>query len=223
MLSWEAQQLQSELARRERRVAAQPERRLQLNLALVPHRLTFERAWGTLDSRERVDTGDLEESLRLLIDASAEPQPLCLETLLELRRRLHPADPVSNLRDGAVVPLFSGHQPIPPASIPKALERLFEWLSSPAFAEIHPSGQMALLQARLLEIHPFENQPQILASVASAVLPMATGLLLPVPVSNPQSCLRYLEEAARFSTEPLSIWNLRACLRAFQLVDSITC
>jgi len=45
----------------------------------------------------------------------------------------------------------------PAEMVSRALARLFEWIGSEAFAELHPVEQMTICQARLAEIAPFER------------------------------------------------------------------
>ncbi len=207
-----------ERAAQRRELAARRPPREECNLRLLPARLEFERSWEGLDPDESASEDALRSALQAVLNSPVRREFLNPETLLDLERSLQPAA-AATFREQDAKPLTPSHLPLPPAGVAAAVERFFEWVRSPAFGELAPAAQMALVQVRLCEIHPFQQHARLLASLFSSTFALAGGVLLPVPDTAERDGFQdALEAALGFSTEPLIRWNLTACLRSYQLL-----
>ncbi len=165
------------------------------------------------------------EALDRLLDALFEPgaasDPWGSDALLRLRRALNP-NPGTALRDSPAPPLAAGHRPPPPEFVAKALERFEDWLATPSFAELHPIVQMSLAQARLLEIHPFADPAEAVATAFASRFPLRAGYLLPIPApGDADRFSEVLEAAFQLSTEAIVQFNLNAALSAYDAADRL--
>ncbi len=118
-------------------------------------------------------------------------------------------------------PLTSTHEPVDPVLVPRAVERFFEWVQSPSFAEMHAIQQMSLSQMRLFEIHPFPKYSQLTVSLFSHYFLLKAEYLVPLyEVRELAKFYRALGQAFLFSSEALVHFNLQACQRAYEHVLS---
>jgi len=116
-------------------------------------------------------------------------------------------------------PLMSTHEPLEPALVPRAVDRFFEWVQSPSFADMHAIQQMSLSQMRLYEIHPFPKYSQLTVSLFSHYFLLQAEYLVPLyEVKEMTKFYRALGEAFLFSSEALVHFNLQACQRAYEHV-----
>lgn len=104
---------------------------------------------------------------------------------------------------------------MPAEAVAGALARLFEWLGSEAFAEMHPVEQMTLCQARLSEIAPFERHSAATSDLFSfLIVNLGAGLLPFYTASDADAFEKALDEALRLVvTKPLVDLNAKACER----------
>ncbi len=122
-------------------------------------------------------------------------------------------------RQGPRQPLTSTHEPVEPALVPRAVDRFFEWVQSPSFADLHAIEQMSLSQMRLFEIHPFEKYSQLTVSLFSHYFLLKVDYLVPLyEVGELAKFYRALGQAFLFSSEALVHFNLQACQRAYEHV-----
>lgn len=207
-----------ELAARRRELASRREPLQECNQRLLPVRLEFEQGWQQLDPAESASEDGLRSALRTVLHFPVRREFLNPEVLLDLKRTLEPSGSAA-YRTRDAKPLSPSHLPLPPAAVVGAVERFFEWVRSPAFGELPPAAQMALVQVRLCEIHPFGGQALLLASLFSSTFALTAGVLLPIPAAEERAGFQdALEAALGFSTEPLIRWNLAACLRSYELL-----
>ena len=116
-------------------------------------------------------------------------------------------------------PLTSTHEPVDPALVPRAVDRFFEWVQSPSFADLHAIQQMSLSQMRLYEIHPFPRYSQLTVSLFSYYFLLRADYLVPLYEAGEQAKFyRALGQAFLLSSEALVHFNLQACQRAYEHV-----
>lgn len=157
----------------------------------------------------------LEQCVGLI--SSAADRPPSLAVLKQLHRLLVGCD--EQFRQSAALPMVSGHEPVDPEAIPRALDRLFQWIESPAFAELHPVEKMTLCQARLYEIVPYETHAGILADLFSFLILRRGNGLLPLYRADDLPAFRdALLKSFECVTKPLADINREACERACDLV-----
>lgn len=214
----DAAQLLKDLNSRRRRLSLGRTDRHQVSRSLVKQRAAFE-DWLASDEPAAGGSERTRNALRLITDLVVEGRSAEPGVLIQLSNKLHGNDSSSGqFRQTETRPLFPSHQPLRPKAVERAVERFFEWIQSPGFGEIHPAAQMAVVQARLLEIHPFDTDGYRPATIFSSFFPLSCGLLLPVPPeSSWEEWKPAVESALGFATEPLTRWNLQACLHAYEL------
>ena len=121
----------------------------------------------------------------------------------------------NSCRQNQVPALTPNHLPTEPPLILPAVDRFFEWVSSPSFGEMHPIEQMTISQMRLTEIFPFEQHSQITSSLFSYRFLVDNGLLLPFYETHQLSVFsEALDKAFLFSTQALVQLNTQACEKA---------
>lgn len=199
------------------------QRRTLMRKRVVPPLLGFELARlrqhaGVVRTVEpRLD--QLEGMVEFLVHLGKKVAELGLEDLLRLHRLLAPGDDL--LRRNSGTPLSSHHEPLAPSAISSALVRFFEWIQSPSFSEIHPVEQMTLCQLRLYDIYPFEVFSEVTTSLFSYYFMAAEAFLLPVyRLEELPDFYAALDAAFAFSTQGLIDFNLRACVRSYEVMGS---
>jgi len=140
--------------------------------------------------------------------------------LLHLQELLIP-DQGDSYRKSSIQPMTSTHQPVDPGLIPGAMDRFFEWVRSPSFADMHPVEQMSLSQMRLYEISPFSLHSPLTVSLFSYYFLLRGKYLVPLyEVEELPQFYRALKEAFQLSSEALVRFNVQACQRAYERVLS---
>ena len=138
--------------------------------------------------------------------------------LLHLQELLIP-DQEHSYRKSSIRPLSTTHEPVQPALIPGAMDRFFEWVRSPSFAEMHAVGQMSLSQMRLYEINPFVHHSPLIVSLFSHYFLLKGEYLVPLyRVEEVPKFYQALKEAFQLSSEALVRFNAQACQRAYEHV-----
>ncbi len=138
--------------------------------------------------------------------------------LLHLQELLIP-DQEDCYRKSSIQPLTSTHQPVDPILIPGAMDRFFEWVRSPSFADMHAVGQMSLSQMRLYEINPFAHHSPLIVSLFSHYFLLKGEYLVPLyEVEELPKFYQALKEAFQLSSEALVRFNVQACQRAYEHV-----
>ncbi len=168
-------------------------------------------------ARERKLKRSIEESLRYVIATGKPGYQASLQDLEEVGRRVA-AGQNSGFR---VTDAEQGGQRalVPARSIPGALTRLFDWLQSPAFAEMHPVEQMTVCQARLFEVAPFPVLNDTITAFFSYLFPWSRFALLPLFEAHELGPLySALQDAVSLQTGPLVEMNLKACERACEFL-----
>ena len=131
------------------------------------------------------------------------------------------SDPGDPYRQTPSQPVTSTHEPVAPELVPRAVDRFFEWVQSPSFAEMHAIEQMSLSQMRLYEIHPFPKFSRLTVSLFSHYFLLKAEYLVPLyEVGDLAKFYRALGQAFLFSSEALVHFNLQACQRAYEHVLS---
>lgn len=189
---------------------------------LLPELLDFElsgcrRYWSDYPDIQ-IPRTRLENAFSCLLGLKGTLHNMREDHLLRLHRVWVPKSETP-FRANPVQPLCPNHQPTDPVAIPRAIGRLFEWLQSPSFSELHPVEQMTLTQLRLYEIYPFQDYSEITISLFACSVPLATGHLVPLYVEDEFSDFYVgLDKALDFVTEDLIGFNTRACERAYDFV-----
>ena len=182
-----------------------------LRQRILPGLVEFEAYRGGL--AERV----VSAGFRFLLQAARGGRRPDLEGLIALRDAVIPGTK-AGLRLVPAKPLFPAHAPLGPGAVGPALDRFFEWTSSPGFAEMHVVQQVAVTQVRLHEIYPFGEGTEVAVSLLAHWFLLAEGYLLPAYRSADAGAFdRALEAALEFRTEDLVISNLQALGRAYNL------
>ncbi len=131
------------------------------------------------------------------------------------------ADQRNPYRQTPSQPLTSTHEPVEAALVPRAVDRFFEWVRSPSFADLHAIQQMSLSQMRLYEIHPFPKYSQLTVSLFSYYFLLKADYLVPLyEVGELAKFYQALGQAFMLSSEALVHFNLQACQRAYEHVLS---
>jgi len=129
------------------------------------------------------------------------------------------ADQRNPYRQTPSQPLTSTHEPVEAALVPRAVDRFFEWVRSPSFADLHAIQQMSLSQMRLYEIHPFPKYSQLTVSLFSYYFLLKADYLVPLyEVGELAKFYQALGQAFMLSSEALVHFNLQACQRAYEHV-----
>ncbi len=138
--------------------------------------------------------------------------------LLHLQKLLIP-DQEDSYRKSPIQPLSTTHEPVDPVLIPGAMDRFFEWVRSPSFADMHPVVQMSLAQMRLYEINPFARHSPLIVSLFSYYFLLKGKYLVPLyEVEELPQFYKALKEAFQLSSEALVRFNVQACQRAYEHV-----
>ena len=164
-------------------------------------------------SRSQVEV--LFSAVRDLTEAMDE---LDSTDLLYLQKLLVP-DQESSYRQSLIQPFTSSHAPVDPVLIPGAVDRFFEWVRSPSFADLHAVEQMSLSQMRLYEINPFSHHSQLIGSLFSHYFLLKGKYLVPLyEVKEMPKFYQALGQAFQLSSEALVRFNSQACHRAYEYV-----
>jgi hypothetical protein len=99
------------------------------------------------------------------------------------------------------------------------MDRFFEWVRSPSFADMHAVAQMSLSQMRLYEINPFLHHSPLIVSLFSHYFLLKGEYLVPLyEIKELPKFYQALEEAFQLSSEALVRFNVQACQRAYEHV-----
>ncbi len=155
-----------------------------------------------------------------LMDLTKALDELDSTDILHLQELLVP-DQENFYRQSSSQPLTSTHEPVDPALIPGAMDRFFEWVRSPSFADMHAVEQMSLSQMRLYEINPLLHHSLLIVSLFSHYFLLKGEYLVPLyQVEELPKFYQALEEAFQLSSEALVRFNSQACHRAYEYVFS---
>ncbi len=173
---------------------------------------------GPEAGQPEVSRSQAEVLLSAVMDLTKAMDELDSTDLLHLQELLGP-DQEHSYRQSSSQPLTSTHQPVDPALIPGAMDRFFEWVRSPSFADMHAVEQMSLSQMRLYEINPFLHHSPLIVSLFSHYFLLKSEYLVPLyEVKELPKFYQALEEAFQLSSEALVRFNVQACQRAYEHV-----
>ncbi len=168
--------------------------------------------------QREVSRSQAEGLLSAVMDLTKAMDELDSTDLLYLQELLVP-DQENSYRQSSSQPLTSTHQPVDPALIPGAMDRFFEWVRSPSFADMHAVEQMSLSQMRLYDINPFLHHSPLIVSLFSHYFLLKSEYLVPLyEVKELRKFYQALEEAFQLSSEALVRFNVQACQRAYEHV-----
>jgi len=168
--------------------------------------------------QREVSRSQAEGLLSAVMDLTKAMDELDSTDLLDLQELLVP-DQENSYRQSSSQPLTSTHQPVDPALIPGAMDRFFEWVRSPSFADMHAVAQMSLSQMRLYEINPFLHHSPLIVSLFSHYFLLKGEYLVPLyEIKELPKFYQALEEAFQLSSEALVRFNVQACQRAYEHV-----
>ncbi len=168
--------------------------------------------------QREVSRSQAEGLLSAVMDLTKAMDELDSTDLLDLQELLVP-DQENSYRQSSSQPLTSTHQPVDPALIPGAMDRFFEWVRSPSFADMHAVQQMSLSQMRLYEINPFLHHSPLIVSLFSHYFLLKGEYLVPLyEIKELPKFYQALEEAFQLSSEALVRFNVQACQRAYEHV-----
>ncbi len=168
--------------------------------------------------QREVSRSQAEGLLSAVMDLTKAMDELDSTDLLDLQELLVP-DQENSYRQSSSQPLTSTHQPVDPALIPGAMDRFFEWVRSPSFADMHAVEQMSLSQMRLYEINPFLHHSSLIVSLFSHYFLLKGEYLVPLyEIKELPKFYQALEEAFQLSSEALVRFNVQACQRAYEHV-----
>jgi hypothetical protein len=175
---------------------------------------------GPEQGQREVSRSQGEVLLSAVMDLTKAIGELASTDLLHLQELLTP-DQEDSYRKSSIQPLSTTHQPVDPALIPGAMDRFFEWVRSPGFADMHAVGQMSLSQMRLYEISPFVRHSPLIVSLFSYYFLLKGKYLVPLyKVEELPQFYQALKEAFQLSSEALVRFNAQACQRAYEHVLS---
>ena len=170
--------------------------------------------------QREVSRSQAEGLLSAVMDLTKAMDELDSTDLLDLHELLVP-DQENSYRQSSSQPLTSTHQPVDPVLIPGAMDRFFEWVRSPSFADMHAVAQMSLSQMRLYEINPFLHHSPLIVSLFSHYFLLKGEYLVPLyEIEELPKFYQALEEAFQLSSEALVRFNVQACQRAYEHVFS---
>ena len=173
---------------------------------------------GPEQGQTEVSRSQAEGLLSAVMDLTKVMDELDSTDLLYLQELLVP-DQEKSYRQSSSQPLTSTHQPVDPALIPGAMDRFFEWVRSPSFADMHAVEQMSLSQMRLHEINPFLHHSPLIVSLFSHYFLLKGEYLVPLyEIKELPKFYQALEEAFQLSSEALVRFNVQACQRAYEHV-----
>ena len=175
---------------------------------------------GPEQGQPEVSRAQQEVLFSALMDLNKALDELDSTDLLHLQELLVP-DQENLYRQSSSQPLTSTHEPVDPALIPGAMDRFFEWVRSPSFADMHAVEQMSLSQMRLYEINPLLHHSLLIVSLFSHYFLLKGEYLVPLyQVEELPRFYQALEEAFQLSSEALVRFNVQACQRAYEHVLS---
>ncbi len=173
---------------------------------------------GPEQGQTEVSRSQAEVLLSAVMDLTKAMDELDSTDLLHLQELLVP-DQENSYRQSSSQPLTSTHKPVDPALIPGAMDRFFEWVRSPSFADLQAVEQMSLSQMRLYEINPFLHHSPLIVSLFSHYFLLKDDYLVPLyELEEVPKFYQALEEAFQLSSEALVRFNVQACQRAYELV-----
>jgi len=173
---------------------------------------------GPESGQTEVSRSQVEVLFSAVRDLTEAMDELDSTDLLYLQELLVP-DQESSYRQSSSPPLTSTHEPVDPALIPGAVDRFFEWVRSPGFADLHAVEQMSLSQMRLYEINPFLHHSLLIVSIFSHHFLLKGEYLVPFyEIEDLPKFYQALEEAFQLSSEALVRFNAQACHRAYEYV-----
>ncbi len=173
---------------------------------------------GPEPGQTEVSRSQAEVLLSAVMDLTKAVDELDSTDLLHLQELLVP-DQESSYRQSSSQPLTSTHEPVDPALISGAMDRFFEWVRSPSFADLHAVEEMSLSQMRLYEINPFLHHSPLIVSLFSPYFLLKGEYLVPLyEVEELPKFYQALEEAFQLSSEALVRFNVQACQRAYEHV-----
>ena len=191
--------------------AGAPDSRELIRQRVLPGLVEFEAFRGGLEKRA------VRGGFRLLLKLARGGRCPDLGGLIALRDAVIPGTK-AGLRLVPAKPLFPAHAPLEPGTVEPALDRFFEWTSSPGFAEMHVVAQVTVTQVRLHEIYPFGEGTEVAVSLLAHWFLLAQGYLLPAyRFADAAEFDQALEAGLDFRTEDLVNLNLRALGRAYDL------
>jgi len=140
-------------------------------------------------------------------------RPIGRAILDNIDQKLEPAQTVQ-LRQTPAVALTANHAVLDADAIDDALSRLFDWLTTEAFAMLHPIEQHTVALLRLYEILPFEklNGPVIHAFCGCYLV--RAGYPFPLYSANRRLFLEALDQGFTLATQPLAALTAAALGRA---------
>ncbi len=173
---------------------------------------------GPEQGQREVSRSQGEVLLSAVMDLTKARDELDSTDLLHLQELLVP-DLEKSYRQNSSQPLTSTHEPMDHALIPGAMDRFFEWVRSPSFADLHAVEQMSLSQMRLYEINPFLHHSPLIVSLFSHSFLLKSEYLVPLyEVEGLPKFYQVLDEAFQLSSEALVRFNVQACQRAYEHV-----
>ncbi|MGI8785195.1 MAG: hypothetical protein ACR2L2_16275 [Acidobacteriota bacterium] len=136
-----------------------------------------------------------------------------LENIAQKMAQLESAQTVQ-LRQAPAVALTASHAALDAGAIDDALLRLFDWLTTEAFAMLHPIEQHTVALLRLYEIFPFEklNGPVIHAFCGYYLV--RSGYPFPLYSPNRRLFLEALDQGFTLATQPLAALTAASISRA---------
>jgi hypothetical protein len=174
----------------------------------------FTQELGREDSMDRLLR--VVASVAWLLDGKSRFRNMGMEGLIEFGRALDPAGSRPTLRTQSLNPQWENHRPVDPVIIPRALDRLFEWIQADGFKEMHPIEQMTVSQVRLIEIYPFELCCRAIVVGFSVGFLLERDYLLPsYRIEEKRQYEEAVSQAFQFSTLSLLTFNLQACQRSY--------
>ncbi len=111
---------------------------------------------------------------------------------------------VSKFRENDIKSICEGHEPMEAVLVPEVVENAMDWFSAESFHQMHEVEKAALMLAKLIDIHPFEEANGITIRLTSSFYLLQAGY--PPAVLSGSKAGEYaiaIENAIRFHTQPL--------------------
>ena len=131
---------------------------------------------------------------------------LSTRNLLELHNLLvtGEAKGMGKFRGNDISSISEGHEPIEAVLVPDVVENAFEWFGAESFQQMHEVEKTALILAKLVEIHPFEEaNGRTIRLISNFYLLKAR---YPPAIISPSKASEYvfaIQSAIRFHTQPI--------------------
>lgn len=131
---------------------------------------------------------------------------LSTENLLELHRLLvtGKAQGAARFRETEIKPICEGHEPMEAMLVPEVVENALEWFKAESFHQMHEVEKTALMLAKLIDIHPFEDANGRTIRLISNFYLLKAGY--PPAVISASRASEYafaIQGAMRFHTQPI--------------------